>query len=112
MTLAAKRLVPGSVLTTANVAYYTCPTGLTAVVQKATLCNTTSSAILVNVFLVPTGGSPTTENQILSNYSLAAQTTVSLRDALNGHVIEAGGKLYAAAAVPGGVTLMVSGEEG
>ena len=108
--MTAARLVPGSLLTATPAAYYTAGAAERAIIQKGTLANNSSGAVTVNLWLPASGGVPGDDSRVLVNYSLAANATISLRDALAAHVVEPNGGIWASASAAGVVGLMVSGE--
>lgn len=54
---------------------YTTPAGFRTFVKDLNICNTTSSAVTVNIHIVPKAGTAGTDNAILYTYSIAANTT-------------------------------------
>jgi hypothetical protein len=103
MTVTAKRLVPGSVLTTTQVKLYEA-TGESAIIEQATFTNLTGGNAIVSAWLVPSGGTLTPATQI----QVPVNAGVSVRsDVLAGHVIEDGGALWMSADF--GVSAMVTG---
>ncbi len=109
MTTSLKRLVPGSQLTTAAVAYYTAD-GVKARIDSIALINTTAGAVTATVHLVPSGGTATTSNCVLSARSIGAGETYIVPGAM-GQTIEAGGTLQALASANTSITLVASGVE-
>jgi hypothetical protein len=107
MTVTARRLVPGSQLTGAAAAYYTAPTGTRAVLKSVVLTNTTVGAVLVTVYLVPSGGAVGAATTLISALSLATNVSYTCPELVN-QVIEAGGSLQALGL---NVTLVASGVE-
>lgn len=82
--------------------------GLTTIAH-GTLCNTTGSAVTVSLSLTGPGGVVDGTHNILSNYSLAANDTLSLKDYLVGAVLGAGDQVWAAAGTANAVTVVISG---
>jgi len=109
MATSLKRLVSGSQLTTAAVAYYTA-TAVRARIDNCSVINTTGGAVTATVHLVPSGGTATASNCILSARSIAAGETYIIPGAL-GQTIEAGGTLQALAGANTSITLVASGVE-
>jgi hypothetical protein len=64
-------------MTTSYVSLYTVPTSTRTFVKDIIICNTTASAVTVNVSLVPSGGTAGESNSIYYEYSIAAKTTLS-----------------------------------
>lgn len=68
--------IPAAQLTTSAAAYYTTPGGGTvATINNLSLTNTTATAATVTVHRVPSGGTPTAANMIVSAYSIPAGKT-------------------------------------
>jgi hypothetical protein len=88
--LAATQLNP-QVLTSTQIAsastetaVYTCPANESTVIATAWLCNTTGSAVTVNVSVVPSGGTAGATNRVVNAYPLAGGDTLSLTPYLGG----------------------------
>lgn len=109
MAVTARRLCTGDVGAASIGTLYTAPAATLTVIRQAALCNTTAGALTVDVYLVPSGSSATASTQVLSDYSVAANTTVE-PPGLVGQVIEAGGSLRAQAS-GAGLTCIASGSE-
>lgn len=108
MTVRAQRLVPGSQLTTAAVAYYTSPTGTTAVIKRAVFSNTTAAPQTITVNVVPAAGAVAAANQVINARTVApGESYVSPE--LAGVVLGAGDSLQALSSAGAAITLMVSG---
>lgn len=54
---------------------YTTPAGFRTFVKDLNICNTTGSAVTLNIHIVPKAGTAGTDNAILYAYSIAANTT-------------------------------------
>lgn len=109
MAITPARLIAGSQIAASATTYYTA-TNKKARIDAMTLCNTTGGAITVDIHLVPSGGSATASNQILQDYSVAANSAVVVTQAI-GHWLEAGGTIQASASAATSVTLVASGVE-
>ncbi|MGE5650950.1 MAG: hypothetical protein ACM34A_12205 [Bacillota bacterium] len=107
MTTTAKRLVPGSALTAVAATYYTAPALTKAVVKSAQLTNTTAGAVACTVYAVPSGGTASATNTVISARSVSAGETYNCPELIN-QVIETGGTIQS---LGNGVTLTVSGIE-
>jgi len=92
-------------LTTSVSTLYTSSSGASSHVNSINICNTTSSAINVYLFFVPSGGAAGTGNAIFYNTAVPAGTTVLWEST---QIIGAGATIqgYASAA---GVTVTISG---
>ena len=105
-----KRLVDGSQLTAAAATYYTVPTNTLTTISACTLTNTTAGAVTATVHLVPSGGSATASNMILSARTLAAGESFNVGSAI-GQTLAAGGTLQALAGAVTSISLVASGYE-
>jgi predicted phage tail protein len=106
----AKRLVPGSQLTTSAATYYTAPAATTARITAFTITNTSAGAVTASVHLVPSAGTADDTNIIADVLPLSANQTQTLTAAI-GHVIETGGTIQALASAGTSVNIVVSGVE-
>ena len=82
--ITANVLIPATGITAAAVILYTTPVvpaplGTRTLLKSIDVCNTTSGALTLRIFLVATGGSPGTTNALYYNYTVAANTTLSWR---------------------------------
>lgn len=105
MTVSPSRIIPGVVLLLSNELLYTQPAGTKSIIEQATLTNLTGGAVDVSVWLVPEGGGQTDE--YLLRFSAAASVSTKA-DAMRGHVIEAGGKIYMRTDTGGQIAAMVT----
>jgi hypothetical protein len=105
-----KRIVDGSQLTAAAATYYTVPANTLTTISACTLTNTTAGAVTATVHLVPSGGSATASNMILSARTLAAGESFNVGSAI-GQTLAAGGTLQALAGAVTSITLVASGYE-
>ena len=105
-----KRLVDGSQLTASAATYYTAPANTFATISACTLTNTTAGAITATLHLVPSGGSATTSNCILSARTIAAGESYNVGSAI-GQTLLAGGTLQGLAGSATSITLVASGYE-
>ena len=109
MAINLKRLVAGSQLTAVAATYYTA-TNVRTQIQAMTLTNTTAGAVTATVYLVPSGGSATASNTILSAKSLAAGESYKVIEAI-GQTLEAGGTIQALASAATSISMVASGVE-
>ena len=109
MAVIPKRLVAGSQLTAVAATYYTA-TAVTTRIDACALTNTTAGAVTATVHLVPSGGTATVSNCVMSAKSLAAGETVTVAGAI-GQWLAAGGTLQALASAGASITLVSSGVE-
>lgn len=89
---------------------YTVPANSTLTISAATLNNTTGTSRNVTANVIPSGGSATASNEIVSALVVGiAGTTPTLLSSLVGQHILAGGKLQMKADAATAVTPLVSG---
>lgn len=88
-----RELIPSQVLTAVATVYYTAPASTQAAIHQATASNPTGAAVVVNLYKVPSAGTPAVANRIGSRI-VPAGGTVTLFDAIN-HKIEPGTSLAA-----------------
>ena len=91
MAVIPKRLVAGSQLTTVAATYYTATNVITRI-DACAITNTTAGAITATVHLVPSGGTATALNCVLSAQSIAAGGTLIVAGAI-GQWVASGGTL-------------------
>jgi hypothetical protein len=110
MAVTPKRLAAGSQLTTSAATYYTAPATATTRIDNCALTNTTGGAVTATVHLVPSGGSASASNCVMSARSIAAGATVLVAGAI-GQWLAGGGTLQALASSGASITLVASGVE-
>lgn len=98
-------LIANSALTTSTATLYTVGSSSTAYVNDICFCNTTGSAITVNLFLTPINLLADSSTALFYGFSVAANTTYHW----NGlQVVNSKGTIQASASAPG-CTVMISG---
>lgn len=110
MAVNRKRLIDGSQLTTSAVTYYTAPANTTTQITVLALTNTTAGALTADVYLIPSGGSATDSNRVLSARSLAANETYIVTGAI-GQVLAPAGFIQAKASAGTSINIVASGIE-
>ena len=110
MAYKAKVLVAGSQLTASVATYYTCGTNTTAVIQSASVVNTSANARTVTVYRVPSGGTAAASNMLISAFSLGPGEAYTCPELL-GKVLGAGDTIQALADSTTAVSIQVSGVE-
>lgn len=110
MTVKAKNLVPGTMLTAAAVVLYTAPASTKALIQKMTCTNNDTVARTVTIHLVASGESATATNMLVKALPIAGGYTADISDA-SAHLLEAGGSIQALASTAAVVSIRVSGVE-
>lgn len=94
-------------LATATTTQYTTPASRQDVYKCIDIANTTGAAITVTVYLVPTGNTAGTANEILPGVSIPANTTLHW----TGTQVSNAGDFLATATSATGCTMTVSGLE-
>ena len=92
---------------TAQTTQYTVPASRQDVVKNIDICNTTGAAITFTLNLVPSAGSASTANQLLSAVSIPANQTLHW----TGTQVMNAGDFISTAASNTGLTMTVSGLE-
>jgi hypothetical protein len=87
-------IVAGQVLTATADPYATAGTGEVLTVKSASVCNTTAGVVALTVYRVPSGGSATAGNTLISARNIAVGETYNCPELIN-KALEAGDKLYA-----------------
>jgi hypothetical protein len=105
-TIQYLKLVQVAVATAATT-QYTVPASRQDVIKDYEVCNTTGAAITFTFNVVPTGGSASTANQVLSSASIPANQTFHW----TGTIVMNAGDFLSTAASATGLTLTVSGLE-
>lgn len=109
MAVTVKALVPAKQLENAQTAQYTA-TSVKAIIDKATITNTSGSNVTVSVNLVTVSTSAGNSNLVIDNRTIVPDETY-LCPELVGHVLEAGGFISTIAGAATSLTMRVSGRE-
>jgi hypothetical protein len=104
-----KVLVPPKQLENSQTSQYTA-TNVRAVIDKATITNTSGSNVTVSVNLVTVSGSAGASNLIIDTRTIVPDETY-LCPELVGQVLEAGGFISTIAGTASALTMRVSGRE-
>lgn len=87
---------------------YTVPNGKSTIVKNIVLANTTSNDATVHLSVVPSAGSASASNRILSNYAVPASGVSTLDCSI---VMPAGTFLHGTNGTTGAVNITISGVE-
>ena len=87
---------------------YTVPGGKSAIVKNIVLANVTGIEATVHLSVVPSGGSASTSNRILSNYAIPANGIATLDCSI---VMPTGAFLHATNTTSNAITCTISGVE-
>jgi hypothetical protein len=109
MAVTAKVLVAPKQLENAQTAQYTA-TSVRAIIDKATITNTSAGNVTVSVNLVTVSGSASASNLIIDNRTIVVDETY-LCPELVGQVLDAGGFISTIAGSATSLTMRVSGRE-
>jgi hypothetical protein len=109
MAVTARVLVPPKQLENAQTAQYTA-TNVRAIIDKATVTNTSASNVTLSVNLVTVSGSASASNLIIDARTIVPDETY-LCPELVGQVLEAGGFISTIAGAATSLTMRVSGRE-
>ncbi|KKT61756.1 MAG: hypothetical protein UW55_C0024G0008 [Candidatus Giovannonibacteria bacterium GW2011_GWA2_44_26] len=102
-----KKLAQGAIGTGAGTLAYTVPTGYKTRVTDIGISNTTSGALSVKLYFVPSGGSVVAANLFLPDSSIAGNGMLQLA----GEQILNAGDYIQAIGSGSGLTMNISGEE-
>jgi hypothetical protein len=109
MAVTLKVLVPPKQLENAQTSQYTA-TNVRAIIDKATITNTSANNVTVSVNLVTVSGSAGASNLIIDTRTIVPDETY-LCPELVGQVLEAGGFISTIAGTASALTMRVSGRE-
>jgi hypothetical protein len=109
MTVTVKNLVPSKQTENTQTTQYTA-SNVKAVIDKATVTNTSGSNATLSVNLVTSGDTAGNSNLIIDTQTVLSGETLALY-ALSGQVIESGGFISTLAGTASALTIRVSGRE-
>ena len=109
MAVVAKVLVPAKQVESTTTTQYTA-INVKAIIDKATVTNTSASNVAITVNLVTSGGSASSANMIIILRTIVPGETYLCQE-LVGHVLESGGFISTLAGAASSLTMRVSGRE-
>lgn len=109
MAITVKTLVPSKQVENAQTVQYTA-NECTAVIDKATVTNTSVNNVAFSANLVTAAGSASSANRVVNSRPIAPNETYALNE-LVGQVLQAGDFLSTIAGAATSLTLRVSGRE-
>lgn len=109
MAVTARVLVPPKQLESSQTSQYTA-TNVRAIIDKATVTNTSANNVTLSVNLVTVSGSAGASNLIIDNRTIVPDETY-LCPELVGQVLEAGGFISTIAGAATSLTMRISGRE-
>jgi len=101
-------LYPTNTPSTSGSTLYTVPGAKSTIVKNIVLANTTGTESTMTISVVPSGGSASASNRILSNYAVPANGVATLDCSI---VMPTGAFLVGTNGTSGAVTVTVSGVE-
>lgn len=101
-------LVNNVQLPNAYAAQYTVPVISTTTVSAFTLNNTTAGALTVSISIVPSGGAQGAANEVVTDLSIGAKTSVAVPQLVGQHMAT-GSTLQMKASAAASITAQVSG---
>lgn len=110
MTVTVKPLVSGKFAENVQTTQYTAPTGTRAIIDKATVTNTTASTATFSANLVPASGAFADSNLVIDTRAIAAGECYTCPE-LVGHILEPGGVISTIASASSALSLRISGRE-
>jgi hypothetical protein len=102
------KLAAPTALTSTVASLYTVPASTRTLLKDIDVVNTTGTALAITVYLVPSAGSPTSSNALLSAASIPANSTLQW----SGNQVLNAGDTVQALGSNSGLTIHVSGAEG
>jgi hypothetical protein len=100
------KLAQAAIPTTA-ITIYNAPSLTQGYLKDIDICNTTGSAVTINVYLVPSGASAGTSNALYYGYSVAANSVLQWRGL---QILNAGDSIVVSASATG-CTITMSGAQ-
>lgn len=95
-------------LTTSNATLYTVPAATTTILKSMDFVNTSSSAATLTVYVVPTGGSASAANALISGRSIAGNDNLGWEGEM---VLNAGDFIVAVAGTTSVINAFLNGVE-
>lgn len=110
MTVTAKALIQAKYASSSVATEYTAAINTRVIIDKFTATNTDASAVTLSVYIVPSGGSASSSNLILTNYSVAAGATFDA-SMLQNQILNAGDFVAVVAGTASKLVIRMSGRE-
>ena len=98
------KTITAAQLTASAATYYTAPANTRSIIKKLTFTNTSGGALTVTVYLVPSGGTASATNTLVSAQSIGAGECWECYPA-QGQVLQTGGTLQANASAATSITI-------
>ena len=101
------KTITAALIAAAAATYYTAPANTRALIKKLTFTNTTAGALTVTVHLLPSGGTASATNMLVSARNIGAGETYECFEA-QGQVLQAGGLIQALASAATSISIQGS----
>jgi len=98
------RTITAAQLTATAATYYTAPANTKSIIKKLTFTNTTAGALTVTVYLVPSGGTASATNTLVSAQAIGAGECWECYQAA-GQVLQAAGFIQALASAATSISI-------
>jgi len=109
MTVTVKNIIPRKQMEATQTGQYTA-SGVTTIIDKFTVTNTSAANVAFSVNLIANGGTAGDSNLVLKNRTLAPNETYTCPE-LVGQVLQAGGFISTLAGAASSLTISASGRE-
>lgn len=104
------KVLVSSQVPNAEAAIFTTAANHATKITQGSFCNTSGAAVTVSLSIVPSGGTVGDgTHRLISNYSLAAGDTLSLRDYIADAMLGDGDRVAAVASVANAVDVVLTG---
>lgn len=110
MTVTARALFSAKQAESTETTQYTAPANTRTIIDKFTATNTSGAAATLTVRIVPSGGSASASNTIISARSVAPGTTELCADMVT-HILNPGDFISTLASAASSITIRASGRE-
>ena len=110
MAVTTKAIIPAKQAENSQTTQYTCPSSTRCVIDKFSVCNTTTGHVVFSINLVNSGGSASAANRFLSLKAIAPDEDYSCPEII-GHVLEPGDFISTLASAATSLTIRSSGRE-
>lgn len=104
------QIIPPQILNTGAAILYQVPTNRTTVITRITFDNFSSTDRFINLWLVPSGGVPGNDNQVIKETFVAASETFSSSD-IEGQALPEGSTIQISAEADDSINVVGSGTE-
>jgi hypothetical protein len=110
MAVTIKNIIPAKQAENSQTTQYIAPVATKTIIDKFTATNTTSGAVTLSINLIPSAGSASSSNLVLSLKAIAAGETYTCPEVV-GQVLESGGFISTIAGAATSLTISAAGRE-